>query len=86
MLFKLRDLCGKKAFSLKNCQDVVSEINATTYFLNGSGQRQIIDKKLIKKDIGHSPDELDAVSLSVLNGFNLHTNEAGYSPLPQQGW
>ncbi len=86
MLFKLRDLCGKKAFSLKNCQDVVSEINATTYFLNSSGQRQIIDKKLIKKDIGHSPDELDAVSLSVLNGFNLHTNEARYSPLPQQGW
>ena len=86
MLFKLRDLCEKKAFSLKNCQDVVSEINATTYFLNGSGQRQIIDKKLIKKDIGHSPDELDAVSLSVLNGFNLHTNEARYSPLPQQGW
>jgi len=86
MLFKLRDLCGKKAFSLKNCQDIVSEINATTYFLNGSGQRQIIDKKLIKKDIGHSPDELDAVSLSVLNGFNLHTSEARYSPLPQQGW
>ena len=86
MLFKLRDLCGKKAFSLKNCQDVVSEINATTYFLNSSGQRQIIDKKLIKKDIGHSPDELDAVSLSVLNGFNLHTNKARYSPLPQQGW
>ncbi len=85
-LFKLRDLCEKKAFSLKNCQDVVSEINATTYFLNNSGQRQIIDKKLIKKDIGHSPDELDAVSLSVLNGFNLHTNEAGYSPVPQQGW
>jgi hypothetical protein len=54
--------------------------------LNSSGQRQIIDKKLIKKDIGHSPDELDAVSLSVLNGFNLHTNEARYSPLPQQGW
>lgn len=86
MLFKLRELCEKKAFSLKNCQDVVSEINATTYFLNGSGQRQIIDKKLIKKDIGHSPDELDAVSLSVLNGFNIHTNEARYSPLPQQGW
>lgn len=86
MLFKLRELCEKKAFSLKNCQDVVSEINATTYFLNGSGQRQIIDKKLIKKDIGHSPDELDAVSLSVLNGFNLHTNETMYSPLPQQGW
>ena len=60
---------------------VRDEMPSVTYFLNQSGKKQIIDKKLIRKDLGHSPDESDACGLAVYRGFG---RPAEYEPVPIQ--
>ena len=44
--------------------EVKRQIQATETYLDNYGRLRLIDKKLIKKELGNSPDELDAIALS----------------------
>lgn len=58
--------------------DILEALKATSYFINSVGKRALVPKENIKRIIGHSPDNLDALALSfykkqVISQTNLNT-------------
>jgi hypothetical protein len=51
-----------------NNPEIKRQIQATETYMDDKGRLRLIDKKLIKKELGNSPDELDALVLSC--GYN----------------
>lgn len=44
--------------------DVIEQIKATSYVIDGRGRRALVPKDVIKDIVGHSPDEADALALT----------------------
>lgn len=54
-----------KAGLFVDCEDIKTQLSYTTISVNNSGKFQLCKKDEIKEMIGHSPDEADALALSV---------------------
>jgi len=63
MYWNLRDLFEAGTISIPNDTDLLEQLSAVKYEITKQGKIQIIDKKKIKADIGHSPDEMDALAI-----------------------
>ena len=63
MYWNLRDLFEKGEISIPNDPELLNQIAATKYDLDAKGRIRIVEKKKIKAEIGHSPDELDATAI-----------------------
>jgi phage terminase large subunit len=64
MYFRLREKFEKGIISIPNDSELLNQIAATKYEISNSGQIKIIEKKKIKRETGHSPDELDALAMT----------------------
>jgi phage terminase large subunit len=62
MLFRAAEWV-KRGGALAYCPQLLREMTTTTYTFN-NGKFQIIDKALIKKNLGFSPDRFDALGLT----------------------
>lgn len=54
-------------------KDLVRQLKAQSYLINSSGKTQLLEKDAIKKIIGCSPDNSDALALAWYNRFRLTT-------------
>lgn len=63
MYWNLREQFERGRISIPNDTELIEQIGATKYKITKSGQIQIQEKDIIKKEIGHSPDELDAMAI-----------------------
>ena len=64
MYWNLREVFEKGLISIPDDIDFKNELGATRTELDNRGRIKIIEKKKIKKEIGHSPDEADALALT----------------------
>jgi hypothetical protein len=64
MYWNMRELFQAGSISIPDDVDFKNELGATKYELDSRGRIKIIDKKKIKQEIGHSPDEADALALT----------------------
>jgi phage terminase large subunit len=60
MAWNFRERFERGAISIPNDPDFLEQLGSIKYKINGSGQMQLQEKKEIKKETGHSPDEFDA--------------------------
>jgi len=63
MYWNTREAFEKGLISIPNDADLLNALAATRYELDNRGRIKIIDKKIIKKETGRSPDELDALAM-----------------------
>jgi len=63
MYWSLREQFEKGIISIPGDQDLLNQLAATKYEITQSGLIKIIEKKKIKQELGHSPDELDAMAM-----------------------
>lgn len=63
MYWNLRDLFEKGSLSIPDDPELKEQLGAIKYEITAQGKIQIIEKKKIKAEIGHSPDELDAMAI-----------------------
>jgi len=76
--YRLRDELwwrGREWFEAKNCkipekgcEDLIAELSTPTYTFTGGGQRVVMRKDEMKKDLGFSPDIADSFLLSLAAG------------------
>lgn len=76
--YRLRDELwwrGREWFEAKNCnipkmgcEDLISELSTPTYTFTSGGQRVVMRKDEMKKDLGFSPDIADSFLLSLAAG------------------
>lgn len=53
---------------VKGCEDLIAELSTPTYTFTSSGQRVVMRKDEMKKDLGFSPDIADSFLLSLAAG------------------
>jgi len=63
MYWRLRELFEKGTISIPNDPDLIEQLSVIKYEPDKKGRTLIMEKKKIKKEIGHSPDEADALAL-----------------------
>jgi len=64
MHWNLRDVFERGVISIPDDIDLIKQLRALRVKYNNKGQLQIIEKAKLKSEIGHSPDEVDALALS----------------------
>ncbi len=62
--WNLRTVFEKKGISIPNDTELIDQLGAIKYKLDSHGRVQIFKKEELKKIIGHSPDEADALANS----------------------
>ncbi|KKN04250.1 hypothetical protein LCGC14_1099410 [marine sediment metagenome] len=70
MYWNLREAFAKNLIDLPDDEDLKDQLGATKSEIV-SGKTKIIDKKKIKEELGHSPDELDALALTFFHKDDL---------------
>ena len=63
MYWDLRELFEKGLIKIPSDQRLMAQLGAMRYNINKRGKIQLLDKKALKKEIGHSPDEADALAM-----------------------
>ncbi len=63
MYWNLRECFEKGTISIPDDPPLLEQLSVIKYEITKDGKIQINDKKKIKKEIGHSPDELDALAM-----------------------
>lgn len=74
------DRCAKAVRSGFYVDDpkCIEELRANSWFVNGSGRRQLVPKSTVKTILGHSPDRADALALTFADYGEMeqvHNNE-----------
>lgn len=91
MYGRIREALEKGLLALPDDQDLIDQLAATRCDYPG-GKLKILDKKKLKKLIGHSPDEADALALTFYREPSLLTRITARRPQPpmprheEQGW
>lgn len=62
--FEAKDCC----IPVKGCEDLISELSTPTYTFTSSGQRVVMRKDEMKKELGFSPDIADSFLLTLAAG------------------
>lgn len=75
MYFNLAEACKGGFYIPDAYKDLKRQLLAQSYFINKSGRTQLLDKDEIKKIIGCSPDESDALALAHYNRHRFHVEE-----------
>ena len=65
VIWNLRDLLEGGKVALPPDDNLQEELLATEWVINPAGQIQIVGKDLLKKEIGRSPDRMDAVVIGL---------------------
>lgn len=76
MYWTLRELFEKGAIDIPDDSNLKDQIAATRYDFDDRGRIKIIEKKKIRNEIGHSPDELDALALLYFYADDLTSKKA----------
>lgn len=91
MYYNLREMFAKGLISLSALDETESrelkfQLGAIKSRIDGQGKWQIIDKETIKRQIGHSPDEADALALTCYYkdaSISRVTNVKKYHKVPE---
>ena len=92
MYWRLREAFARGAISIPDDQELKDQLNATKceyVLLKGQSVVKIIDKKRIKQELGHSPDEADALAMTFYEDdrfiSRVTRTRRGYDPAPREG-
>ena len=69
--WNVRDEFESGRISIPNDPDLLEQLGAIKYKIAGNGAMQLIEKKEVKKEIGHSPDEFDALCISYFTADDM---------------
>lgn len=75
MYWNLREQFEKGRISIPKDQDLMDQLASMKYEITKNGLIQIIDKKKIRKEIGKSPDEMDALAMLYFDKDNLESKK-----------
>lgn len=64
MYWNLRTAFERSVISIPDDEELKNQLGAMKTELDNRGRIKILDKKIIKKELGHSPDEADALALT----------------------
>lgn len=71
---------------VKRIEQLISELTTPTYSFSDSGKRVVLSKRLMKKDLGYSPDMADAFLLSLAAGPYLRETETTRRWVQESYW
>lgn len=78
MYWRLREQFEHKLISIPRHEEILLQLNSITY--DPENKNQICKKKEIKRTLGHSPDEVDAIAISYLAKDSIY-RKANYGTI-----